>query len=298
MKKLSAWITLSALAFFGSLAVVSCGSDEATGGGHGGGGLIGSGGGGGMDGGIIRDSGSDAGTGKLGQACATDSECGDSGLICIKRDDPVLGGGAPPKGLCTTPCTQDDTCLEFASDAYCVAFGARNSDGYCIEGCTAGSALGSEDKCHAREEFVCTLIGVIPSSTVCDVTTDCASGELCDNGTCGEIVTGCMPLCGGDHDCASGFFCDFTSGLCVQEEPTGLDINQQCDPDALVDPCNGFCLAASTGSSDGSCSAFCNLGSVYGCGFSGEGQADAACLFSTIIAPDPGAGDVGLCGQL
>ncbi|HEV8246850.1 MAG TPA: hypothetical protein VGP93_13825, partial [Polyangiaceae bacterium] len=48
----------------------------------------------------------------------------------------------------------------------------------------------------------------------------------------------------------------------------------------------------------GACSAFCNLGSVYGCGFDGTGQADAACLFATVIAPDPGAGDVGLCGQL
>ena len=46
------------------------------------------------------------------------------------------------------------------------------------------------------------------------------------------------------------------------------------------------------------CSALCNLGSVVGCGYSGDGKADAACLFATIFAPDPGAGDVGLCGQL
>jgi hypothetical protein len=40
--------------------------------------------------------------------------------------------------------------------------------------------------------------------------------------------------------------------------------------------------------------------SLVGCGWSGEGSADAACLFGTLLSPagDAGAGDVGLCGAL
>ncbi len=293
MKKLTAWLTLSAFSFLGSVAVVSCGSDEATGDDDGGG-IIG--GSGGMEGGVVRDSGTT--DDRLGRACATDAECGDTGLICVKADDPALGGGAPPRGLCTTPCTTDDICLEYAPDAYCVPFGARNSDAYCLEACTTGAGLDTAGKCHAREEFACSIIGLIPQTDTCTTYADCATGELCNEGVCGTIVTACLPMCGGDYDCADGFFCDFSSGLCVSEDPTGKDLNALCDAEATVDECNGFCSESADDPTVGTCTAFCNIGSVYGCGFSGEGQADAACLFSSIIAPDPGAGDVGLCGQL
>ncbi len=295
MKKLTAWLTLSSLAFVGSVAVVSCGSDEATGDDDGGG-IIG--GSGGMEGGVVRDSGTTTAS-KLGQACATDAECGDTGLICIKRDDPALAGESPPKGMCTIACTTNDICLEYSSAAYCYSFDSFDRDSYCIEACTSGDSLDAADKCHGRQEFACSLIGLIPSTQGCSDTSQCATNELCYMGACGEMVTGCIPLCGGDYDCAGGQFCSFASGLCTTEEPTGKDINALCNPDAQTDECNGFCLQSTDDETVGSCTAYCSWGAFpYGCGFSGVGQADAGCLYGTASSPDAGDGDAGLCGQL
>ncbi len=227
----------------------------------------------------------------LGRACATDAECGD-GLYCITAADPSLAGESPPKGLCTVACKADDTCLQYAGSAYCVPFG---SAAYCLQGCTTGPTL--EAKCQEREEAICSLIGLIPNTTPCTATDECATDELCNDGTCGTMVTACLPQCGSDADCGSGRYCDFYSGLCSTQVLPGAPINSTCNPDATTQECNGICGPSVDGTT-GTCTAFCNVGSVYGCGWDGTGVADAACLYPTLIAPDPGAGDVGLCGAL
>ncbi|HVJ20753.1 MAG TPA: hypothetical protein VM686_35330, partial [Polyangiaceae bacterium] len=141
---------------------MSCGSDEATGDGDGGGGTLDGGGSGGMEGGVVRDADSAATTGDLGAACITDAECGD-GMICITRDNVDTLGGAPPSGLCTAACPceetadglicSDDVCLEHSANAYCVPF-TTGDTGYCLEGCAMDQGL--TPKCHDRIEFVCT----------------------------------------------------------------------------------------------------------------------------------------------
>jgi hypothetical protein len=199
------------------------------------------------------------------------------------------------------PCGRDAECREFTAGSFCVAFDADATTTFCIEGCRTG--LAGEPKCHGRTDVACTLLGVLPTSRYCETSKDCASTELCGSGetpqVCSTVVTGCAPNCGGDFDCAPGNFCDFASGLCTPSEPTGRPIGALCDPNAASDPCNGFCQAKDDARTEGVCAAFCTLASgLRGCGWDGSAPADAACLFLTRLSPEPGIGDVGLCGAL
>src|SRR5262249_24745676 len=155
-----------------------------------------------------------------------------------------------------------------------------------------------------RPDVACTLIGLVPrDGAVCETSDDCEETELCDSQdlVCGEMVTGCVPVCGADSECADGQFCDFTSGLCTDAKPTGLPLGSVCESNATPDPCNGFCL---TGNSDdeGQCSGLCAISTegFTGCGFDGTGSAETACLFGTRVSVngDVASGDVGLCGSL
>jgi hypothetical protein len=209
-------------------------------------------------------------------------------LFCLTND--AFAGSGPPGGLCTMRCTTDGQCLELDDDLYCVQF--TDTTRVCLEGCTTGSA--GEPKCHQRDDFACSLLGVIPGSVVCDSSDDCQAGELCDaTGVCGKIVTSCLPTCGGNFDCGPGQFCSFASGFCLNQQPGGLPLGSACT-ESDPDPCNGFCT-------EGECSALCTITTLpFGCGWNGQGVAEAACLFTTFLSPpgDAGIGDVGLCGKL
>lgn len=265
-----------------------------------GGGILGGGGGGGKAGSTGK--GGSGGTGNapntsaLGAACEDDGDCGDARLTCLKSDG-LEDGSGPPKGLCTLTCTTDGACREFTDNAYCVDIGDQ---GYCLEGCTTGSA--GEPKCHSRSEFACTLLGLIPDGEACETSDECGGNQLCSTaGICGDIVTGCLPTCGGDFDCGAGQFCDFASGFCVADKPTGLPIGSACNPRATTDPCNGFCAETNEEGTQGKCEAFCAFSEgLIGCGWDGDGPAEAACLFGTILSPpgDLGNGDLGICGKL
>jgi hypothetical protein len=196
----------------------------------------------------------------------------------------------------------DAECDALAAGSYCVAFDADATITYCLEGCQTGTA--GEPKCHERPDFACSLLGLIPASPSCTSSDDCPQGQLCataeDPPVCGDIVTGCVPNCGGDFDCEVGDFCDFSTGLCVSSDPGGQAIGTLCDPNAATDPCSGFCIPTTTAGDEGICSAFCTVGpSFVGCGWDGVSVApDAACLFGTRLSTDLGIGDVGICGAL
>jgi hypothetical protein len=286
MRKLSAWFTLGSFVLAGSLLGVGCGSDEATDDDNdGGSGSILDGG---PEGGTVRDGGdSGGGDSRLGRACSTDSECGgEEDLFCLTDDNVELLGASPAKGLCTKECLDDLECN-----------GGVCSLGLCFEGCEPGET-GAIEKCHARLETVCTLLPRDEQpAAACQLDGDClVDGEVCAGGTC--WMFGCQPNCGSDADCADGLFCDFDIGFCVEEEPEGKDITASCDPGAAMDECQGFCIANDETEETGFCTAICNIGSPVGCGFDGEGKADAACLFATGIVPEPTVNDIGLCGQL
>lgn len=236
----------------------------------------------------------------LGQNCVKDSDCGDENLQCIGSTDLSDGTGVP-KGLCTMPCVDGNDCLDKYDNSYCFEF--NTNDHYCIEGCTTG-ALGSP-KCHERDEIACSLIGLIPRTTSCDTSSDCGSQQLCDSqsGTCGDIVTGCVPLCAGDFDCGDKEYCDFETGMCTKTKPTGLPHGAVCTPPKgnAQDPCQGFCDAGSD-PTQGICESLCVLSqALAGCGWDGSTpNPDNVCLFGTILSPPGDAvfGDVGICGAL
>jgi hypothetical protein len=146
-----------------------------------------------------------------------------------------------------------------------------------------------------------------PTTGSCATSNDCLAAEVCANGRCEDIITACLPTCGGNFDCASGQFCDFSTGFCVPTAPGGLPLGALCDPTlpAESDPCNGFCLATDATSTEGTCSAYCAFSlELTGCGWNGTGAAEAACLFATVVSRDGAGGidlaesDLMLCGKL
>jgi hypothetical protein len=289
MRKVSAWFTLGSFVLFGSMLGVGCGSDEATkddddgNSGWTGGGVLD---GGNKEGGAVRDSGSSSGTSRVGRACTTNAECGsDDDLFCVNDTDVETFGAAPAGGICTKECFDDSECPG----------GSVCSLGFCFEACEPGANSSTLNKCHGREEVVCTLLP--RESAGCDLDGDCpVDGEVCIANQC--WMFGCQPNCGSDADCADDMFCDFDFGFCVTKKPEGKNITDACDPGRAVDECQGFCIANDESGETGFCTALCNLGSPVGCGFDGKGKADAACLFATALVPDPGPNDIGLCGQL
>ena len=263
-----------------------------------GGGILGGGGSSGKGG--SSGSGGKGGsvvTSMLGAACDADVDCDDDRLTCLKSDG-LADGSGPPKGLCTLNCTTDGACLEFSDNAYCVELEQDNS--FCFEGCVTGTA--GEPKCHQRSEFACSLLGLFEGTTECEDSGECGANQLCSNdGVCGDIVTGCLPTCGGDFDCGQNQYCDFASGFCVDTKPTGRPIGAACNPKATTEQCDGFCVETNDAGTQGKCEAFCSLSQgLIGCGWDGTGQAEAACLFGTILSPpgDYGNGDLGICGKL
>ncbi len=241
-----------------------------------------------------------AGDGRLGDACQNEQDCA-AELDCVTSSGRMLAGASPGGGLCTLGCRTDDDCRNVAEGARCVSFDHEHRSSVCLEGCTTGVA--GEPKCHERIDMACGLLGLIPTNRACERPEDCGPAELCSMGMeprrCSEAVTGCLPSCGGDAACATGTFCDLASGLCVPEPPSGRPVGALCDPHAMANQCNGFCLPTSNGGDEGLCTAFCTLAPrAIGCGWDGSLPADSACLFATRLSKDVGVGDVGLCGAL
>jgi hypothetical protein len=267
-------------------------------GGSAGNGIIGAGGkagkGGSGSGGTAG--GSATASANFGRACVKDTDCGSSGLTCVTSTG--ISGDGPPHGLCTMACSTQQQCMDIKSDSYCVPF--TDTDAYCVAACTEGDAV----KCNERDDMTCTAVGEIPGSVACETIDDCDPGELCDSdlSTCAQIVTGCMPLCGGDYDCTPDQFCDFTTGLCTSTLPSGLPLGSSCtEPTGnQTDACNGFCLTKTQDATKGECSAYCSLTSDWsGCGWNGHGAAENACLYGTILSADePALGDLGICTKL
>ena len=267
-------------------------------GGSAGNGIIGAGGKGGK---AAGNSAGKAGSGgstasNFGRPCVSDTDCGGSGLTCFTST--TLSGDGPAHGMCTMGCTSHEQCTAIQDNTYCVGF--TDTESYCLEACTEGDS----PKCNERDDMSCALLGDRPGSKACASSDDCGADEICDPQylVCGTIVTGCIPLCGGDYDCAPNQFCDFTTGLCTSTKPTGLPIGSLCDEPSgnQTDPCNGFCYPKAQGATTGNCSAECSLTSdLTGCGWDGHGSADNGCLFRSIVSVDnPAQGDTGTCAKL
>ncbi|MFZ5897388.1 MAG: hypothetical protein ACOY0T_40415 [Myxococcota bacterium] len=283
-----AWVTLCVVAGSVGLLSTSCGSDELTGKGAGGGGVIGGaagaagaagrGGGGGAGG----TAGAPAKSTNLGKACVNDSGCGAAPVYCYTGTD-------VPQGFCTADCLDDSDCEKISSGSMCAGQ-------FCIQGCEVGAASLTQ-KCQGRDDFTCQLFAVDESGITCARDADCAPAGpayFCSSKRC--LATACLPTCANDVECGDAY-CNLGSGFCEQEKPTGLPLGTACDVNAQTDPCAGICIGDSEGTFS-LCSGFCNLGLATACGWDGIGKADAACLFGQAFNTSPDVGDAGYCAQL
>jgi hypothetical protein len=245
-----------------------------------------------------------SGQSSLGGPCEDDGDCPDD-VVCLAPDARYNGGAAPPHGLCTLVCETDDDCWHTATGrGHCVALDPDGTQFYCVEDCTPGPE--GVPKCHSRSDLACSLVSLNEkqgTTQACATSADCGPGQLCDSvvGRCGDIITGCLPACGGDFDCELGQYCDFRTGMCMTGQATGLPIGSACDPTAMPDACNGFCVSSGDGSGTiGSCAGFCSFSAgLTGCGWNGTGPAQAGCVLGTLLSPNGEAtGDVGVCGAL
>jgi hypothetical protein len=238
---------------------------------------------------------------KLGAACTKKADCSDPdapGLICITPTQTLLGGGAPPNGLCTAPCdpTELDSCAAFGN-ALCRAFDVNEPEvGYCVEGCTFGAPVGDEVKCHGRAEFACNPALTNDDGVTCSTNFDCNDDETCLGGVCTLVTGACLPTCGGDPDCAPGMYCDqaFLSGVCVETPPIGLPLGAPCTVQDEPDDCIGTCQRDASGSNAGHCATNCAFGSP--CGYNSDtGLYDGYCLTISTIRNANESGDFALC---
>jgi hypothetical protein len=206
----------------------------------------------------------------VGASCIQDLDC-PVGLICIRSDSNVLGGG-PAGGLCTAVCVTDADC---AANSICVGFNSPSGEAFCLERCAEGTT--SASKCHGRLNQVC--------------------GALLD-ASGNPVDSACQPMCGSDSDCG-GRLCDFRTGMCMDALSGTLPIGSPCDANASTDLCNGFCTNFYAGGAPqyGACFGACSLNSYgVGCGVDLLSQPpyDTSCLAPSTAA----SGDQGLCFQL
>ena len=279
MVKARTWISLFIMAVATIAATASCGSDEGTGGGAAGGGVLGDGGNAGRT--SVGRAGA-AGTGggssslmsKLGAPCTTAAQC-DTGMVCLPASGTDFTGGGPPGGMCTLPCSGLDTdCTAVQAGSACFNLGTTAAPAlYCLEGCTlGGDATSAAGKCQGRDDFACYDTS---STTVPDPY--------------------CIPLCLADVDCGPGLFCNKNSGVCSKTKVTGDPVGTACSPSATNNTCDGFCIRTSADNVTpvtGQCAEFC--AGLLGCQYNAaKTQAGGVCYGA--FSDGFGYDDLGYC---
>jgi len=260
---------------------------------------------------VIKDGGSDVQDAtfenpplepKLGQACASDADCGS--IKCLTVSSTALNGEGPPGGVCTLPCGgfPSNYCSLVEVGAACVSFGPPGAGAeYCMKGCAAGFPTDGgfdPNKCFGRPDMGCTFLGSVGASV-------------------------CLPTCGGTQHCdiqnSTNPQCDLATGLCGKVASQGAPYGSSCGPtDAGVPPpdsgidaaadasvgtlCAGVCTPIpdplTTQPGTFVCGGGCVINPTQGCGWLGVGPAQAACVKHNSPPSAKDIGDLGLCTQL
>ena len=249
MKRLSCFWTCALL-----LAVAGCGGHKG-----------GSSGDGGLD---VACVGGDAGARRPnGQPCGCGGDCQsgfcvdglccntactDTCKTCNDQSAPgmctLVPNGAPePSGACAMSAVS--TCgLDGACDGmgHCRKYPAGT---ICKPGTCEGAAVSDvnvcdgEGRCRSGPATICAPFNCDPATnrcaTSCTANTDCASGILCVNGSCGPKPGGAV--CSKDSECKSGFCAD---GVCCNVACTGPCLS--CNQPTRV----GTCWPADVGAPD------------------------------------------------
>jgi Cys-rich repeat protein len=79
------------------------------------------------------------------------------------------------------------------------------------------------------------------STGACASDSDCATGEICDEG--GNCVADVS--CHTDTDCNDGDVCNTTTGICESPAPEGCHADTDCGTGETCDTTTGFCQPAS-----------------------------------------------------
>jgi hypothetical protein len=230
------------------------------------------------------------GTGIVGAACQSDSDC-DGGATCLRADEnEYLGAGGPARGYCSSRCTVTADCQGLDPESRCVPLGPQGApdaegdpvrDRYCIRTCLSKAAEPGEAKCLNRADLACV-------SVVADRELPLAA----------ERQDGyCAPRCGSDSDCPTGRVCHLQAGICTDVQAPGATAGASC---RLTTECNGL-MCEDLEAGVGTCTSLCVLGSLDACGFGRDAiLRDAACLGPLVSAGrfSEAEGDLGLCQEV
>jgi hypothetical protein len=147
-----------------------------------------------------------AGTGMVGDRCASDGDCVPS-LTCVTPASEPYGVAG---GLCTTSCDAGHPC-PLPSTCF-----VSPINSFCLPPCIYTSQ--NPDKCGGRLDMACAPLDVTGTNGVC------------------------RPSCANDAAC-DGRFCDPYLGVCVSDKPTGEPPGTVCSSDSI---CRGDCLSTCT----------------------------------------------------
>ncbi len=242
----------------------------------------------------------------LGGKCGKDADCGGDGMRCLTGNEDYLDGeGAPPGGVCTTACQNDENCRAFDATAVCATLGEaplvkphaeKTVQRLCMLGCSPGAPSGNA-KCHGRTDLACRPFAP-DGTTSCIKDEECAAGTLCYRGVCRESA--CGPRCNSDDDCSGVRRCNPFTGLCDELPPTPVPLGLPClgelDTTAVCGGGNCLDVFAMLPSETGPhltrvkemCTQSCTLGTVCG---NGAGACVSPKLANYAI------GDIGYCLQ-
>jgi hypothetical protein len=197
-------------------------------------------------------------------ACLSDGEC-PAGQWCdftVSGDcDPsVPGCGIAKSGICSRGPRPDGACGatgECPVGEVCLA--DHGGPNVCEPVCLDDTICAADEYCNAGEVCVTPSPGTPPEDIavppacygwcaqrpgVCDVTADCASGEICPAEHTGELVSMCEKACVSSADCVMGEHCsveDGYSGGAQPASPPDSGGGSGAPAEAPLVPCQGWC---------------------------------------------------------
>lgn len=198
-------------------------------------------------------------------ACASDSDCPD-GQFCDfpsgDCDPSVPGCGGLSAGICTRGTGPGGTCMtntDCGGLEICPIQWGGTTD-VCEASCMDSSVCAADEYCNSFEVCAQPNPGDSPGPTPsdpaepvppacwgwcaqlagqCDLTSDCASGEICPAEYTGAAVATCVPACESTAECPAGTHCTVEDGICGTEQPKRT-MRDAAGAPAFI-PCQGWC---------------------------------------------------------
>lgn len=188
-------------------------------------------------------------------ACGADEVCDVTSGNCVPNDCPV--GTPSPQDCANDPVYNKFDpdgcfCAQCLSDSDCdtAAGETCNPNGECMvceTSCTAQQ--GGGNPCPSADEYC-----VANCCVECIGNADCASGEVCVDGSCGA-----PPDCSVDPTvCTGGMVCNQSTGQCETPQSGGsCTSDADCQQGQFCDPTSGSCQSLTNPGGGGTCDPAC-----------------------------------------